>query len=546
MRLHRMGSFHPTRLSFARALIRRMGRERWSVTRPVFDLDGSGNGTAVYRITTPGRPLWFVVFCGHLDPADRTDRVIAEKWDATFTLTTAAPTSDTLARLFANIPRQEAGRCSEQELVLSRANKSVRLFEHVVSRLAAGRQPDRTRLLEVGYLARTTAVYGNGKFGVADFARLRQQGPLGLPFEAEMLCVYMARQFSLDWVDHIAHCRAPAGSVALGRDIRRALGVGNATGLGMAPFLVGHPKLIGRWICLRERALAWVRRVSHADDATLARFIRLLERAIDHVGQWPTTDPAQAERITTLSRELAGLVDRPPAPDAPRPWDRLVERCAATLSTETQEVINSLLIELYPDLSDGFDALAGCDETMQVASDQSLEALRRTIEDRYRWALDLDFTRPEATALFWYYSQEKTEPRLGFRAEEPGAEKEMPIAIARDVASLYSALRGAGDERLSVAEFLLAHPGWRQTIRRVQGLASCPYAEVRDNLIDRSCRPIDLLRCKLAILGATKFDPKSDLWTRVALFQGAPLADELDRRDADDWVFPVLATDAGT
>ena len=55
-------------------------------------------------------------------------------------------------------------------MVLSRANKSVRLFRHVVESLAAGAQPDATMIDEVGYLVRTTAVYGSGKFGAADRA----------------------------------------------------------------------------------------------------------------------------------------------------------------------------------------------------------------------------------------------------------------------------------------------------------------------------------------------------------------------------------------
>ena len=41
-------------------------------------------------------------------------------------------------------------------------------------------------------------------------------------------------------------------------------------------------------------------------------------------------------------------------------------------------------------------------------------------------------------------------------------------------------------------------------------------------LIGRDCRPIDMLRFKLAFFGASKFDPRSDRWTRINLFQGAP------------------------
>ena len=54
--------------------------------------------------------------------------------------------------------------------------------------------------------------------------------------------------------------------------------------------------------------------------------------------------------------------------------------------------------------------------------------------------------------------------------------------------------------------------------------------------------PIDMLRCKLAFFGASKFDPKSDRWVRVNLFQGAPLADEISSGIKDDWWMPVLKT----
>ena len=36
-------------------------------------------------------------------------------------------------------------------------------------------------------------------------------------------------------------------------------------------------------------------------------------------------------------------------------------------------------------------------------------------------------------------------------------------------------------------------------------------------------------------------DPKSKLWTRITLFQGAPLSDELILPEADDWFAPVFA-----
>jgi hypothetical protein len=77
-------------------------------------------------------------------------------------------------------------------------------------------------------------------------------------------------------------------------------------------------------------------------------------------------------------------------------------------------------------------------------------------------------------------------------------------------------------------------------VRRVQIAAHHPYAEIRDNLIGAEMRPIDLLRCKLSFFGATRFDPKSDRWTRITLFQNAPYPDEFATAEPDDWAYPPL------
>jgi len=78
----------------------------------------------------------------------------------------------------------------------------------------------------------------------------------------------------------------------------------------------------------------------------------------------------------------------------------------------------------------------------------------------------------------------------------------------------------------TTAEFLLAHPEHRHTARRVQNLASRPYAEIQDNLIAADMLPIDILRCKLSFFGATKFDPRSDRWVRICMYQDAPYPHE--------------------
>ena len=55
MRLGRLGSFHQSRLSFMRVLLRRMARENWRFTRPVFEIDDKGVGHAVYCALGPER-----------------------------------------------------------------------------------------------------------------------------------------------------------------------------------------------------------------------------------------------------------------------------------------------------------------------------------------------------------------------------------------------------------------------------------------------------------------------------------------------------------
>ncbi|GIK97684.1 MAG: hypothetical protein BroJett029_18930 [Alphaproteobacteria bacterium] len=540
MRLARLGAFHQTRLSFARTLVRRMGRERWRFSAPLQDLDADGYGTVVYRIDTPAGPLSFVAFSNPLTPEERTDRVIAERWDTAFALVAGPVDGADIARLREAVPRQEAGRFTAAEIVLSRANRSLRIFEHVVDCLSQGRQPELARLVEIGYLLRTTAVYGNGKFGIADLERVWRHGVFALPYQAEMLTVYLVRQFGFDLVDHIARSRNPAAA-SLDAASRRALGVGNATGLGMAPYLVGHPKLLNAWIAARETALARVRAVEALDDGRLRRLGRLFDRAGDFLRQWRTDDCRQQRRIETLKRELESLRPRLGALPPRRPWDHLF-RATQTAGAEAQEMVASLLIELYPELVDDLEDRTGADEHEAMQPAMTLASLQALIERHYGWAIAQRYDADAARHFFWYRSAEKDEPRLGARFQEPGADRELPIGIGLLVSELYGtvAARAKASPDQPVGLFLLAEPRWRGIVRRVQDLAGLPYAEIRDNLLGETCLPIDLLRCKLAIFGASKFDPKSDRWTRITLFQGAPPIDDLERPDADDWLFPAF------
>src|SRR5262245_38359850 len=72
MRLARLGSFHPTRLSFGRSLLRRMGRDGWRLSEVLRQLDDDGYGRLVYEIETPQGRLSFAAFSNALAPEERT------------------------------------------------------------------------------------------------------------------------------------------------------------------------------------------------------------------------------------------------------------------------------------------------------------------------------------------------------------------------------------------------------------------------------------------------------------------------------------------
>lgn len=534
MRLARMGSSHPTRLSFLRVLLRRLASGDWDVDRPVWAVDAKGVGHAVYRVRGAERTYSLVAFSHDLPAEMRSDRVIATAWDATFTLFDGDPTPADIARLGDNVPYQEAGRISPRELTLARANRSVRLFDHVVGALSQGKQPDREEIDAVGYLMRTTAVYGSGKFGAADRDDIARRPELAAPFQVEMLTVWLIRAFTVDIVEHMAMVKGGDRAVRLDPTVRRSLGVGNSTGLGMAPFLVRHPVLLNNWIMAREEALARVRAQPGATAAAVSRLHEALDLSIANAELWRSEHPVQVAKLHDLRRDLALVSDKLANwdPQQPHPWDALWRWGAASLTYEGQEALLSLMLEPHGELVDDLADHMGADEaaSFRLNGAMTVKALRDILVTEYAWALSIDFTSPENIARFWYVSEEKLEPRLGERAFEDGAALEQPLCIARLMSELDATLQGY-DGMTPVASVLLAHPEHRYAVRRVQIAQHHPFAEIRDNLIAADMLPIDLLRCKLAFFGASQFDPRSDRWVRINLFQGASYPDEIKSED---------------
>ncbi|GAB4074196.1 hypothetical protein GCM10028778_16990 [Barrientosiimonas marina] len=548
MKLERIGSLRLTSLSFLRIMMRHVMRENWTIACSTFDLDDEGHGHVIYDIYTAKHYFSFVVISSDISDDERSDRVIAEQWDVTFALSEGGISDEKLERLKINLPKQEAGRGEASDLVWSRANKSNRVFDYVIDCLTSGEQPDPKVLNEVGYLLRTTAVYGNGKFGISPYDKIRGDHPFNGPFQAQMFAVYMLRHFSFDLVEHIAKRQDPE-AIPLDPEVKRFIGTGNATGLGMAPFLISHPRLIHQWIYIREVAIARVKDIKPSQD-DLMLLVQWLNRVANYFDESRLIDRqiyAKPEKLAEQSRFLTervleylelGTFAGIPANDV---WEALSEMAVRTVSIEMQELLHTLLLEIYADHVMDLEQYMNVEETYQISPRMSIQELKNLINRQYQWAFQYDFNDPDEKYYFWYRSEEKEEPRLGVRHEEAGAELAMSMNIAEQVQDLYAMLKQASPEEM-VAAFILRYPRYKGIIQRIQSLDGYEYGEIQANLLNKDFMPLHLLRCKLAFFGAERFNPKSNRWLRITLFQGAPLVEEIGETFPDNWVFPHLPT----
>ena len=542
MRLHRMGSSFPTRLSFMRTLIRRMSKENWKFERTLREVDDEGYGVSIYSASTPSRTYSLIAYTQEIPPDMRTDRVIAEVWDATFSLYDGVPSREDIDYLAKNTPKQEGGRFRPSELVLARANKSLRVFDNVVESLSKGVQPDLELLSSVGYLMRTTAVYGSGKFGCADRAKIADRDECKGPFQMELLAVYLIRWFTIDSAEELAKYRGGDKAVRLDEKTSRFVGVGNSTGLGMAPFLLKHPALIHKWVFAKESALARVRSIETAIEGTLEVFIGSLRQVGQHIDEWNVEDVVQTQRISRLTDEIQSLriwCEDESNIFRPYPWNGIYQYVEDNFSVECQELIVALIIEPHGSIVDDLEDTMSTTSIPKFKADMTLNQLKEVVADAYNWATTIDFSLQESQHHFWYYSEDKLEPRFGSKGVDDGVEQEMPLAIGRDVFDLNEVLLGI-EKDMPIGEFAMMYPQFRHIIRRIQNTFERPYSEVQDNLLSESMRPLDLLRFKLAFFGASKFDPKSELWTRISMYQGAPMPDQISEPNHDCWSFPIV------
>jgi len=541
MKLSRLGSFHQSKLSFLRSFLKEF--KDWEYKKDLFDLNELGYGTAIYSFKKNRRVYSLICFANELNKKERSDRVIATKWDAAFALYDGVPTKQDIDRLKNEVPKQEVGRLSYKELTLSRANKSVRVFDHVVECLSNGNQPDINLLSKVGYLYRTTAVYGSGKFGLADRFRIKNREEIYGPFRLEMMLVYLVRQFTFDQVNHVAKNKNPKKAVNLDDEICRSLGIGNSTGLGMAPFIVNHPTLLNNWIYARETALKKIREIKNVKVEDSNLFKLCLKKSLKNITSWNTDSDYQQKKIKSLLSDLNSFIifiEKNFDFSEKFAFNIIYKWLEKNSEEECMEYIVSMMMEPYDNIINPLIHKMSSEEEryFDIPTSRTVLELRNILEEKYDDILKIDFEKKENNQNFWFISKNKEEPRLADRFKENGSELEQPLAIARDIKKLYKKI-SVFKNSSTIDKFLVENSDLRHVVRRAFIVEKFPYSEIQDNTIGKSIVPIDMLRLKLSFFGALKFDPRSDKWLRICMFQGAPLPGQLKNYD-DHWVYNSL------
>lgn len=540
----RLGAMKATRLSFANILARHMISQRWTIRRERFGCDAEGDGHGIYRIDANGHALTYIARTFRWDGIEKVGRRSdGAKRDMFGAIFVGNPTPERIAEEFATFELRDAATMRTRSDVTgwTPANRSVRYFDHVVNSLIAGQQPDPGVLGSgTGYVLRNGGYLGSGRQGSLSVDGYPPGHPLRHPYFGDLFGLYMVRQVAIDLVNGVAKARNPRAA-QLAPDVARYIGVGNSSGQGMCVALQRWPEWVATWLLARELALAYAA-TRRPDLRSIERLDALLSRAAAYYGSIELQCEDYVVPPAKLAASLSAIRSELPGPGKmlPDTWGEVADRVEAAHDLETAEQVNSLLIELYPDFADAVAGYVpvGMWRDRDVRPEASVEHVQRLLKENYSWALRRDLRHSRTRQHFWYHSADNGEQRRGERILDPHEEFESFI----DHIGLMQHLSGVlatYDRKTPVAEVLVDRPDLFYGLARVQYLAPLPYAEFRDNLIDRDFIPAQLIRFFLSVLGMECTTPLSIRYVRGVFFQGMPLPEEIRRGTAGDWQFPL-------
>ncbi len=546
MRPESLAAIQPSRLSGSRAFMNKMLRERWDISIQRFDVNADSEGVVVYSIKAPTMEFSFIGFSRPPSRTARTGRIIGQAWDMMGALIEGAATKADIRSAQEELPKLYTGRATPNTLIWCRSNRSMRVFDQTLEALAAGRQPSVDDLSRACYLMRNTGLDGNGTFGTRSFPSLGPDHPLGGVLQAQLLTAYMMREYSCDLVEHLARLKS-GKAVPLDPAIRRYLGVGNGSALGLIFFIHRHPRLVDQWLEARETIIARIRGLEvEAGDARIRHLLDLVRTAITFRKQdrmvyetFTSSDEVAADLkqvADALSELLAhGTLD---GEKHAYPLDVLVRRCEETLKPESVETLLSLLIELLPEEADALFAAIDAPDEFSVSPAETVDSLAELVRKDYDWALATDMASPDAYKYVWYKSETAEEPRRGARDEVPEA-LDLGLDICGGVQSLMADI-GAEAPGTTVARFLLKHPQHRYLVARIQGLRGRAYHTPHANINAERFIPIDLVR--LMNCGIHGIDKTRDFLNRNlrgVLYHGAPTPNDIRSGYSATWFYPA-------
>lgn len=545
MRPERIAAMQPSRLSASRAFMAKMIRERWDISIQRFDVNADAEGTVVYSIKAPGQEFSFIAFSYPPRSEGRTGRIIGRAWDMKGTLNEGPATDEEIAHARENLPLLYRGRATPNALIWCRSNRSMRAFDATLNALAEGRQPEIGDLNSVCYLMRNTGLDGNGTFGTRPFPSLGPDHPLGGVLEAQMLVAYLMREFSCDLVEHLARMKSEH-AVPLDPAIRRFIGVGNGSALGLIFFIQKHPRLVNSWITAREMAIARARALTlPRGDARIDDLISLLRRAsvFREQDRMVYETFAASKEVSDDLRNLLPLLEElrdtgtVNGNDERFPLDEIARIAEETLLPESAETFLSLVIELVADHADSLASDIGGEDEFTIDPAMTAGEVVALIDRDYQWAQRIDMTSPDARNYVWYKSETAEEPRRGLRDEVPEA-LDLGLDVPGDIQRLRADLdRVPGST--AMAHFLLSHPQHRLMVGRMQGLAGTHFHTPLANINSSDFIPIHLVRLmNVTFHGIDKTRDYLQRNLRGVLFHGAPTRDDIRAGIGDRWFYP--------
>lgn len=542
MSAERVASAYPHALSFPRLTVAVLREGRWQLEKLRFSIDAKGEGEALYRFSSGSHRLYYFVLSNAYPESEKTDHNTGDKWDVLSALCQGEWSHEREKIIRRELAKQRSGRPDYDTLIYARANRSGRLFDHVVNSLALGRQPDGRRLSRVGYIARTTSFAGNGLLGMRQFSGYGEAHPLRRPYHAQMCAALLLREFVYDLVDHMAAARGGDAAVPLDIDLKRYLGIGNSAASGLVYFVASHPRMMQRWGENLEHALREVReRRVDPGDAAVARFSELLDRACRYLSECQQDDNevfadpnAVRKELAQFASDTSELIAKAKPPDL---WMQVETRARSQLSLAAREILNAVFLELYDDIQFTYLEKFWVDEELRTQPEMTLGELASVIDKSYGWMKDAETGDHH---YFWYRSEDAPgDPRRGIRGKVPEIEFETPLDLSLKMEAIKTAL-AERDGKSLVGELLLERPDLYYAVSRIQTLRACEYGEYRQNYLAQSFNRFIPVRLILSFYGMEKYNTHHPKAVRGAFLQGAPIAQDIAEGRPGIWPFPLM------